>query len=106
MPSITYIDHEGTERTVEANVGETVMEAAVKNGVPGIDGDCGGACACATCHVYVDDEFMDRLESPNDIEESMLECANNLRSTSRLSCQIDINDALSGLRVATPENQG
>lgn len=105
MAKITYIDHTGTERVVEATNGETVMEAAIKNSIPGIDADCGGACACATCHVYVDEAFMDAVGSPQDMEQSMLDFAENVKPTSRLCCQISVSDAIEGLRVTTPESQ-
>ena len=105
MAKITYIDHEGTEREIEAKNGETVMEVAVKNAVPGIDADCGGACACATCHVYVDEAFLDKVGSPEAMEQSMLDFAENVQENSRLSCQISVSDELDGLRVTTPESQ-
>ncbi len=105
MPTITYVDHDGNERPIEAKTGETVMETAVKNSIPGIDADCGGACACATCHVYVDEAFMDRVGQPEDMERSMLDFAENVQPTSRLSCQITVTEALDGLRVTTPESQ-
>ncbi|MEE2929575.1 MAG: 2Fe-2S iron-sulfur cluster-binding protein [Pseudomonadota bacterium] len=105
MAKITYVDHEGTERVVEATNGESVMEAAIKNSIPGIDADCGGACACATCHVYVDQAFMDKVGSPEDMEQSMLDFAENVQSNSRLSCQISVSDDLDGLKVTTPESQ-
>jgi len=105
MAKIIYVDHTGTERTVEATTGESVMEAAIKNAVPGIDADCGGACACATCHVYVDEAFMDKVGKPQDMEQSMLDFAENVKSTSRLCCQISVSDELDGLRVTTPESQ-
>ena len=105
MPKITYIDNEGTERTVEATVGESVMEAAVKNSIPGIDADCGGACACATCHVYVDEAFMDKVGEQQEMEKSMLDFAENVKPNSRLSCQITMSEDLDGLRVTTPESQ-
>ena len=105
MPKITYIDHDGTERTVEAKNGESVMEAAIKNSIPGIDADCGGACACATCHVYVDQSFMDKVGEQQEMEKSMLDFAENVQETSRLSCQITVSDELDGLRVTTPESQ-
>ena len=92
MPTITYIDHDGTERPIEAKNGETVMETAIKNSVPGIDADCGGACACATCHVYVDEAFMDKVGQPEEMEQSMLDFAENVQANSRLSCQIQISD--------------
>lgn len=105
MPKITFIDHDGNENTVEAAIGETVMEAAVKNAVPGIDADCGGACACATCHVYVEKDFIDQTGTKEAMEQSMLDFAENVSETSRLSCQIQITEALDGLRVRTPESQ-
>ena len=105
MAKIIYVDHEGTERTVEATNGESVMEAAIKNSIPGIDADCGGACACATCHVYVDEAFMEKVGTPEDMEQSMLDFAENVKATSRLSCQISVSDDLDGLKVTTPESQ-
>ena len=105
MPTIIYIDHDGTERPIEAKTGETVMEAAVKNSIPGIDADCGGACACATCHVYVDEAFMPKVGQPEEMEQSMLDFAENVQSNSRLSCQISVTEDLDGLKVTTPESQ-
>ena len=105
MPNITFIDFEGTERTVDAPNGDSVMEAATSNDLPGIDADCGGACACATCHVYVDPAWMDIVGKPDDLEAEMLEVAEDVRETSRLSCQIKIRDELDGLIVTTPESQ-
>jgi len=105
MPKITYVDSSGTERTVEGKNGMTVMETAIKHNVPGIDADCGGACACATCHVYVDPAFGDKVGKPSAMEQSMLDFAENVRETSRLSCQIKIRDDLDGLKVTTPESQ-
>ncbi|MEO0721759.1 MAG: 2Fe-2S iron-sulfur cluster-binding protein [Pseudomonadota bacterium] len=105
MAKITYIDHSGEARCVEAKNGETVMETAIKNSVPGIDADCGGACACATCHVYVDEAFMDKVGQPEDMEQSMLDFAENVKPNSRLSCQITVSDSLDGLSVTTPESQ-
>ena len=105
MPKITYIDHEGTAREVEAKVGTSIMEAAVQNLIPGIDADCGGACACATCHVYVDDAWAGKLKPRDDMEESMLDFAEDVKDTSRLSCQILMSDELDGITVTTPETQ-
>ena len=105
MPKITYVDSSGTDRTVEGKNGMTVMETAIKHNVPGIDADCGGACACATCHVYVDPAFGDKVGKPSAMEQSMLDFAENVRETSRLSCQIKIRDDLDGLKVTTPESQ-
>jgi ferredoxin, 2Fe-2S len=106
MPKITYIDSSGAARTVEAEVGSTVMEAAVRNGVPGIEAECGGACACATCHVYVDDTWREKTGEPSPMEEDMLDFGYDVRANSRLSCQIKLTEALNGLIVRTPEKQG
>ncbi len=105
MPKVTFIEHNGKEHTVEAANGLTVMEAAVKNLVPGIDADCGGACACATCHVYVDPAFADRTGEKSDMEQTMLDFANEVTDQSRLSCQIKLSDDLDGLVVRLPASQ-
>lgn len=105
MAKVTYIEHNGKEHTIEVANGLTLMEAAVKNAVPGIDGDCGGACACATCHVYVAEEWMAAVGQPVPMEEDMLDFAFDVRPNSRLSCQIKVSDALDGLRVHTPVRQ-
>ena len=105
MAKITYIESDGTEHPVEVKAGMSVMEGAVKNNIPGIDADCGGACACATCHVYVDEAWTDKTGSPSPMEESMLDFAENVLPTSRLSCQIKVTDALDGLTVRMPESQ-
>jgi 2Fe-2S ferredoxin len=105
MPKITFILHDGTEKTVDGIVGMSVMEAAVKHLVPGIDADCGGACACATCHVYVEPEWKEKLTKRAAMEEDMLDFAFDVQDTSRLSCQIKITDALDGLRVRVPAKQ-
>jgi 2Fe-2S ferredoxin len=105
MATIIYIDHAGTERPTEVKTGLTVMEGAIKHNVPGIDADCGGACACATCHVYVDPAWMDKVGTASAMEESMLDFAEGVEPNSRLSCQIKVTDALDGLRVTTPESQ-
>lgn len=106
MPKINFKDKDGTSRTIEAPLGWTVMEAAVKNDVPGIEAECGGACACATCHVYVDDAWMDEVGGAEPMEQDMLDFASDLRPNSRLSCQIKITPELDGLTVTTPERQG
>lgn len=106
MIKITYIDHGGTARTAEASVGATVMETAIRNGVPGIDADCGGACACATCHVYVDPAWESALDAPQPMESDMLDFASDVQPNSRLSCQIKLTPALDGLVVRTPARQG
>jgi 2Fe-2S ferredoxin len=106
MPKITYIEQNGKEHVIEAQSGLSVMEVAVKNMVPGIDADCGGACACATCHVYVDDAWAEKVGKPDSMEESMLDFAYEPKETSRLSCQINVSDKLDGLIVRLPEFQG
>jgi 2Fe-2S ferredoxin len=105
MAKITYIEHDGTEHVIDVKTGLTVMEGAVKNNIPGIDADCGGACACATCHVYVDEIWMDKVGAASAMEASMLDFAEAVHATSRLSCQIKVTDALDGLVVTTPESQ-
>ena len=105
MAKITYIEFDGTEHPVEVKNGLSVMEGAIKNRVPGIDADCGGACACATCHVYVDEAWRDKTGSPSAMEESMLDFADNVEPNSRLSCQIKVSDALNGLIVRMPQSQ-
>src|SRR4026209_237638 len=99
MAKITFVDHSGQSRTVDVENGATVMENAIRNAVPGIEAECGGACACATCHVYVDDEWMAEVGEPSSMEEDMLEFAYDVRPTSRLSCQIKVRDALDALVV-------
>jgi 2Fe-2S ferredoxin len=106
MAKITFIDYAGTAREVEAAVGGSVMEAAIRNNVPGIDAECGGACACATCHVYVDDAWMVAVGKPEPMEADMLDFATDVKANSRLSCQIKVRPELEGLVVRTPERQG
>lgn len=106
MAKITYIEDNGTEHQIEAKPGVSVMEAAVNNMVPGIDADCGGACACATCHVYVDEAWLEATGTPDEMEESMLDFASDQQPNSRLSCQIPVTDALDGLIVRLPRTQG
>ncbi|KAA0972615.1 (2Fe-2S)-binding protein [Aureimonas fodinaquatilis] len=106
MTEIVFVSPDGTRYTVDAANGASAMEAAVRNDVPGIDADCGGACACATCHVYVDDAFAGALPEPEAMEEDMLDFAFDVRPNSRLSCQIRVNDAISGLVLHVPERQG
>jgi len=105
MAKITYIEHDGTEHTVDVKPGLSVMEGAVKNNIPGIDADCGGACACATCHVYVDEAWQGKTGSPTAMEEAMLDFAEGVEPNSRLSCQIKVSDELEGLIVRLPESQ-
>lgn len=106
MPTITYIDSSGETRTVEAEIGSTVMEAAIRQGIPEIEAECGGACSCATCHVYVDPAWSAATGGPSPMEEDMLDFAFGVQPTSRLSCQIKITSELDGLVVSTPERQG
>lgn len=105
MPKITFIDSDGTSRDVDAKNGTSVMEAAVQNMIPGIDADCGGACACATCHVYVAENWLKKLKAKDDMEDSMLDFAEDVEANSRLSCQILMSDELDGITVTTPESQ-
>ena len=105
MPKITYIEYDGTEHAVEVRTGLSVMEGAIRNNVPGIDADCGGACACATCHVYVDEEWRAGTGTASAMEESMLDFADGVQENSRLSCQIRVTDDLDGLVVRLPESQ-
>jgi 2Fe-2S ferredoxin len=105
MAKITYIQPDGAEQTVDAEPGMTVMETAKKNLVPGIEAECGGACACATCHVYVDEAWREKVGGPSEMEEDMLDFAFDVRKGSRLSCQIKVSDALDGLIVRVPEKQ-
>jgi len=106
MAKITYIEHNGTEHSIEVAPGLTVMEGAIRNTIPGIDADCGGACACATCHVYVDPAWVEKTGSREAMEESMLDFADGVTETSRLSCQIKVTEDLDGLIVRMPEHQG
>ncbi len=106
MPNVTFIEHNGAVHTVEAEVGQTLMETAIKHEVPGIVAECGGACSCATCHIYVDEAWKDKTGKPSEMEEDMLDFAVDVRPTSRLSCQIRITDALDGLVVSIPDRQG
>ncbi|MEW5686560.1 MAG: 2Fe-2S iron-sulfur cluster-binding protein [Pseudomonadota bacterium] len=105
MAKITYVEHDGTEHVVDVKTGLSVMEGAVKNNIPGIDADCGGACACATCHVYVDEAWLPKTGTKSAMEESMLDFAEGVTDASRLSCQIKVSDDLDGLRVTMPESQ-
>ncbi len=106
LTHVTFIDAAGVSRGVEAENGATLMETAIKNGVPGIDAECGGACACATCHVYVAEDWVPATGRPQPMEEDMLDFAFDVRPNSRLSCQIKITPALEGLVVTTPTKQG
>ncbi|MBU6271461.1 MAG: 2Fe-2S iron-sulfur cluster binding domain-containing protein [Betaproteobacteria bacterium] len=105
MPKVTFIEHNGTPHTVEAVAGQSLMRAAVDNGVPGIDADCGGECACATCHVYVEAAWLARTGERSEMEQSMLSFAAVTQDNSRLSCQVQITPELDGLVVSLPEGQ-
>lgn len=106
MPRIIFIEPDGATREVDAAEGQSVMEAAVQNGVQGIDADCGGCCACATCHGYVDDAWLDRLDPPDAVERDMLDFAFRRQPNSRLTCQLVVQARLDGLLVRLPESQG
>lgn len=106
MAKITYIEYNGTEHTIDVNSGMTVMEGARDNGIPGIEADCGGACACSTCHVYVAKDWVERLPAIDAMEEDMLDFAFDIDpSRSRLSCQVRVTDDMDGLIVNMPERQ-
>ena len=105
MPKITYTDSSGAARTGDAELGSTVMETAIRNNIPGIEAECGGACACATCHVYVDEVWREKVGGPSPMEEDMLDFGYDVRPSSRLSCQIKVTDDLDGLSVSTPDKQ-
>ena len=105
MPKITYIDHSGKLHTVEVPKELSVMEGALQNNIPGVDADCGGACACATCHIYVDEKWFDKLPKKADGEQDMLDMAFEPNKFSRLSCQITVADELDGLVVKMPSKQ-
>jgi len=105
MPKLTVVAFDGTRFEIDAESGSTVMENAVKNGVPGIEAECGGACACATCHVYVDEAWTEKVGKPEVMEEDMLDFAFEPKPQSRLSCQIKMSDEFDGLVVHVPEQQ-
>ena len=105
MAKITYIEHNGTSHTVEVKNGLSVMEGAVQNNIPGIDADCGGSMACATCHVYVEEKWLNKLPKPEEGEVDMIDMAFEPKKNSRLSCQLIVSDELDGLVVTTPSKQ-
>ena len=105
MPKITYIEHNGKSHTIEIANGLSVMEGAVQNNIPGIDADCGGSMACATCHVYVQEKWLNKLNKAEDGEQDMLDMAFEPKKNSRLSCQILVSDEIDGLVVTTPAKQ-
>ena len=105
MAKITYIEHNGKSHTIEVSNGLSVMEGAIQNNIPGIDADCGGGMACATCHVYVKEEWLDKLSKKEDGEEDMIDMAFEPNKFSRLSCQLIVSDEIDGLIVNLPEKQ-
>jgi len=105
MPKVTFIQADGSAREVDALSGDSVMETAIDNDIDGIIAECGGACSCATCHVYVDESWVDRLPKPDPLEDGMLECVLDRQPNSRLSCQIRLKDELDGIVVRIPEAQ-
>ena len=106
MTKIKYIEHNGKQHEIDVENGLSVMEGAVQNDIPGIDADCGGGMACATCHVYVNEDWLDKLPAKEDGEEDMLDMAFEPKNNSRLSCQITVSDELDGLEVNIPSKQG
>ena len=105
MPKITYKDNQGNSKTIEVKNGLSVMEGAIQNDVPGIDADCGGSMACATCHVYVEEKWLNKFPKAEDAEVDMIDMAYEPKKNSRLSCQLIVSDELEGLTVTTPEKQ-
>ena len=105
MPKIIYQDNQGSSKTIEVENGLTVMEGAIQNDIPGIDADCGGSMACATCHVYVEEKWLDKLPKAEEGEIDMIDMAFEPKKNSRLSCQLIVNEKLDGLEVLTPKKQ-
>ena len=105
MPKIIYIDKSGNSKTVEVEVGLSVMEGAIQNNIPGTDADCGGSMACATCHVYVEEKWLDKIPKAEEAEVDMIDMAYEPKKNSRLICQLIVSDELDGLIVTTPEKQ-
>ena len=105
MPKVTFTDHKGNSKTIEIDNGLSVMEGAVQQNIPGIDADCGGSMACATCHVYVDNNWFEKIPKAEDAEIDMIDMAFEPKKNSRLSCQIIVADNIDGLKVTTPEKQ-
>ena len=105
MPKVTYIEFNGKEHTVNIDQGLSLMEGAIQNDIPGIDADCGGSMACATCHVYVEEKWFNKISKAEDAEIDMIDMAYEPKKNSRLSCQIIVTDELDGLEVTTPEKQ-
>ena len=105
MPKIIYKDNQGNSKIIEVENGLSVMEGAIQNDIPGIDADCGGAMACATCHVYVEENWFNKLPKTEDAEVDMIDMAYEPKKNSRLSCQIIVSDELDGLEITTPDKQ-
>ena len=105
MPKITFNDFQGNSKTIEVENGLSVMEGAIQKDIPGIDADCGGSMACATCHIYVEDRWFDKIPKAEDAENDMIDMAFEPKKNSRLSCQIIVSDELDGLEVTTPKKQ-
>ena len=105
MPKITYKDNQGNSKTIELEKGLSVMEGAIQNNIPGIDAECGGSMACATCHVYVEEKWLNKLTKAEESEVDMIDMAFEPKKNSRLSCQLIMSDELDGLTVTTPEKQ-
>ena len=105
MPKITFIEHGGAVHTIDATSGQSLMQVAMSNRVPGIIADCGGSCSCATCHVYVESAWLERLAPASPTEKDMIDCALHVQDNSRLSCQIELSEALDGIVIRLPESQ-
>ena len=105
MPKITYVDNQGNSKKINVDNGLTVMEGAIQNDIPGIDADCGGSMACATCHVYVEEKWLDKIPKAEEAEVDMIDMAYEPKKNSRLSCQLIVSDELEGLTVTTPAQQ-
>ena len=105
MPKIIYNDNQGNSKTIEVENGLTVMEGAIQNNIPGIDADCGGSMACATCHVYVEEKWLNKIQKAEEAEEDMIDMAFEPKKNSRLSCQLIVSEELDGLIVTTPSKQ-
>jgi 2Fe-2S ferredoxin len=104
MPKVIFVDSEGARREIDVEAGNTIMEAAIDNDVPGIVAECGGACACATCHAYIDEDWVARLPEMDDMEDAMLDSALDRKANSRLTCQISMTDKLDGIEVVVAHN--
>ena len=105
MPKVTFVQKDGSPSEVNAVVGDSVMETAIDNDIDGIVAECGGACSCATCHVYVENGWLDKLPPPDSLEDGMLDCVIDRRPNSRLSCQIRVSDEIDGIVLRVPASQ-